>query len=119
MKQITINFDASPVEAYGSCREYLAALTHQQGRPQKAIAADMDYSPSHLTRKLAQSPDDSMRFTLDDLERWVQVNQDCRPLFYLIQKYAVEKSPEELEKQIRELELQLLKKKARGGRLSP
>lgn len=96
------------MEAYESCREYLAALTHQQGRPQKAIAADMDYSPSHLTRKLSQSPDDSMRFTLDDLERWVQVNKDCRPLFYLIQKHAVQaRSKEELREELRRIQEQL------------
>lgn len=107
-RQITLNFDATPVDSYASCREYLAALTHQQGRPQKAIAADMDYSPSHLSRKLAQSPDDSMRFTLDDLERWVEVNGDLKPLFYLVQKYAVRaKSKAEIEAQIAELKKSL------------
>ena len=108
MEQITINFEASPVNAYESCREYVQALTHQQGRPQKAIAADMDYSPSHLSRKLSQSPDDSMRLTLDDLERWVEVNKDCRPLFYLIQKHAVNgKSREQLEEELARLTEQL------------
>lgn len=104
MEQITINFDVSPVSAYETGREYVAALTHQQGRPQKAIAADMDYSPSHLSRKLSQSPDDSMRFTLDDLERWVEVNNDCRPLFYLIQKHAVKNnSKEHLESELKRI----------------
>ena len=42
MEQITINFEAGPVEAYGTGREYIASLVYQQGRPQKAIAADMD-----------------------------------------------------------------------------
>lgn len=101
LEQVTINFDASPIDCYESCREYIAALTHQQGRPQKAIAADMDYSPSDLSRKLSQAPDDSRRFTLDDLERWVAVNKDCRPLFYLIQKHAVEaKSRDELQAEL-------------------
>ena len=105
MRQITINFDVSPVEAYESVREYVQALTHQQGRPQKAIAADMDYSPSHLSRKLAQSPSDNMRFTLDDLENWVEVNGDCRPLYYLIQKHVLAaNSTDEIERRIAELE---------------
>ncbi len=110
-QQITLNFEASPVEAYESTREYVAALTHQQGRPQKAIAADMDYSPSHLSRKLSQSPDDSMRFTLDDLEKWVEVNGDCRPLFFLVQKHAMAaKSKEDIQKQIEELQKSLEEK---------
>ena len=105
MKQISINFEASPVEAYESAREYVAALTHQQGRSQKSIAADMDYSPSDLTRKLAQSAVDSRRFTLDDLEKWVEVNGDCRPLFYLIQKHVLSaNSKDEIRRRIAELE---------------
>lgn len=112
MEQITINFEAEPLEAYESVREYVQALTHQQGRPQKAIAADMDYSPSHLTRKLAQSPSDNMRFTADDLEKWVEVNGDCRPLFYLIQKHALAaNSQDEIKRQIAELEKSLEGKK--------
>ena len=108
MEQITINFEASPVASYATGREYIQALTHQQGRPQKAIAADMDYSPSHLSRKLAQSPDDSMRFTLDDLEKWVEVNNDCRPLFYLIQKHVVAgQSRKQLEQELENLTKQL------------
>lgn len=87
MQQITINFEAGPVDAYPSCREYVAALVHQQNKPQKAVAADMDYSPSDLTRKLAQSPDDSRRFTLDDLERFVETQNDVRPVLYLVAKY--------------------------------
>ena len=108
MQQITINFDASPVDSYESTREYVSALTHQQGRPQKAIAADMDYSPSHLSRKLSQSPDDSMRFTLDDLEKWVEVNGDCRPLFFLIEKHAVNaKTKDQIQKEIEQLQKSL------------
>lgn len=87
MEQITINYDAGPVESYETCREYIASLIHQQGRPHKAIAADMDYSPSDLTRKLAQSPGDTRRFNLDDLETFVEATGDTRPVLYLVEKY--------------------------------
>ncbi len=87
MEQITINYVAGLVECYPTCREFVASRGHQQGRAQKAIAADMDYSPSHLTRKCAQSPDDSMRFTLDDLERFIEVTRDTSPVLYLAEKY--------------------------------
>lgn len=103
MEQITINFAASPVDAYETAREYVQSLTHQQGRPQKSIASDMDLSPSHLSRKLSQSPDDSMRFTLDDLERWMDVNDDFRPLYFLLQKHALK------SKKIEDLEAELLR----------
>jgi len=87
MLQITINYEAGPVDAYPTCREYIAALVHQQGRPQKAIAADMDVSPSDLSRKLAPAGDDHRKFTLDDLERFIQTTSDARPVLYLVAKY--------------------------------
>lgn len=88
--QLTLNFDAGLVEAYPSCREFIAHRVHHQGRPQKAIAADMDYSPSHLSRKCAQGPDDSMRLTLDDLERFIEVTGDTSPVLYLVEKYLTD-----------------------------
>lgn len=98
--QITIDFEIGLVETYPTCREYVASLVHVQGRPQKAIAADMDYSPSDLTRKLAQSPDDSRRFTLDDLEKFIQTTKDARPIKYLAEKYLAS----DLVKRLAELE---------------
>ncbi len=87
MEQVTINFEAGLAESYPTCREFIASRVHSQGKPQKAVAADMDYSPSDLTRKLAQSPDDSRRFTLDDLERFIETQGDTSPVLYLVEKY--------------------------------
>lgn len=110
MQQITINFDAGLTDSYHSCREYVAARIHQLGRPQKAIAADMDYSPSDLSRKLAQNPDDSRRFTLDDLEKYMSVTKDTKPVIWLIEKYLSSPDEEALKKQIALLESQLKRK---------
>ena len=94
--QLTLNFEAGLAESYGSCREFVAARVHQQGKPQKAIAADMDYSPSDLTRKLSQNPEDTRRFTLDDLERFIEVTGDTSPVLYLLEKYFSE-DPDDIE----------------------
>jgi len=106
--QISINFEAGLVESYGTCREFVASRVHQQHRSQKSIAADMDYSPSDLSRKLAQNPDDSRRFTLDDLERYMDVTGDHQPVMYLAEKYLAEKTDEieRLKAQIAFLEQQ-------------
>lgn len=105
MEQITLNYDAGLVDAYQTCREYVAHRAHHQGVPQKAIAADMDYSPSHLSRKLAQSPDDSMRFTLDDLERFMHITGDTSPVLYLVEKYLAGRTDriEQLEQELARL----------------
>lgn len=65
----------------------------------------MDYSPSHLSRKCAQSPDDSMRLTLDDFERFIEVTQDTSPVLYLVEKYLAADSTriEELEAELSRL----------------
>jgi hypothetical protein len=109
--QLTLNFETGIVESYSSCREYIAARVHQLGRPQKVIAADMDYSPSDLSRKLAQNPDDSRRFTLDDLEKYIAVTGDKKPVLYLVEKYLAETDEAALLKQIEQLQAQLKGKK--------
>ena len=103
MEQITLNDDAGLVDGYPTCREFVAHRTHHQGRPQKAVAADMDYSPSHWSRKCAQSPDDSMRMTADDIERFIETNDDISPVLYLIEKYCTKVDRiAELERQLAE-----------------
>ena len=110
MEQITINYDIGLTNAYQTCREYVATRVHAQGRTQKSIAADMDYSPSCLSRKCTQGPDDSMRFTLDDLERFIEVTGDTSPVLYLVEKHLAGDSGR-IEKL--EAELQRLKNQAR------
>ncbi len=66
----------------------------------------MDLSPSYLSRKLAQSPNDTMRFTLDDLERYIQCTNDTKPVLYLVEKYLTDTSSkiEDLKRQLAEYE---------------
>ena len=107
--QLTLNFDAGLTDCFSSCREVVQARVHQQGKPVKAIAADMDYSPSTLSRKLAQSPNDSQKLTLDDLESYMAVTGDKQPIYFLIEKYLISESSDEIKRL--EAELARLKQK--------
>lgn len=107
--QLTLNFDAGLTDCFSSCREVVQSRVHQQGKPVKAIAADMDYSPSTLSRKLAQSPNDSQKLTLDDLESYIAVTGDKQPVYFLIEKYLVSESSDEIKRL--EAELARLKQK--------
>jgi len=115
MQQIVLNFDMGLTEAYESCREYVAAripqLAIEQKKFQKIIAADMDLSPSSLTRKLAQAPDYTQRFTLDDFEKYISVTGDKKPLYFLVEKYLTGSNEEELRRQI-----EMLQSKLKGKR---
>ena len=108
--QLTLNFDAGLAESYATGREVVQARVHHQGRPVKAIAADMDYSPSQLQRKLAQSPGDSARFTLDDAELFFDVTADYTLIYYLVEKYLAQ------EDEIAVLEARLAAAKARKSK---
>lgn len=98
--QLTLNFEAGLTETHGSCREVVQSRAYQQGRPFKSVAADMDYGSSQLNRKLTQTPGDSARFTVDDLELFLQHTGDLNPIFYLVEKYCKDSRIEELEREI-------------------
>lgn len=103
--QLMLDFEAGYSKSFETCREFIGARVHQQGRPHKAIAADMDLSPSSLSRKLAQV--DTARFTLDDLEKYVAATGDRLPIFYLVEKYLAPTDEAALLKQIEVLQAQL------------
>jgi len=105
MEQVTLNFEEGCADAYPSIREFIAYRTHHQGRSQKSIAADLDYSPSHWSRKCAQSPDDSMKMTLDDAEKFMDETGDTSPILYWVEKYLAKRD------RIAELEAELARLK--------
>jgi hypothetical protein len=102
-RQLSLSFDADEFDSFETCREFVASRVHQQldalgrRRLHKSIAADMDLSPSHLTRKLTQSPDDSMRFTLDDLERFVRITGDLSPIYWLVDRHIADDRDSRIE----------------------
>lgn len=93
LSRITLLRSASKMEV--GPREYRAvdsvrAAVIASPMKQKDIARLMGMRPSDLSRKLSQNPDDSRRFTLDDLERFVEVTGDTQPIYYLVEKYLAD-----------------------------
>lgn len=87
MSQLTLNFEPTLVERFGSLREYLAHRAQVQIKPIKTISADMDMSPSTLSRKLSPGDGDTQRFNIDDLERYIAATGDVSCIDYLAAKY--------------------------------
>lgn len=86
--QLTINFEPSLPERYRPLREFLAYRVMVQAKPLKSIAADMDMSPSLLSRKLNPGDADTQRFNLDDLEQYLDTAGDAAAVVeYLAAKY--------------------------------
>lgn len=74
--QLSFDFDPLLQERFPTKREYLAYLILTHKDPQKLIAANLDMSPSTLTRKVAPQDGDCQRFTLDDEEKLYRAYPD-------------------------------------------
>lgn len=87
--QHTLNFEPGLAERWRTLKACVRERVYANIKPLKSIAADMDLSESDLSRKLADNPNDQRNFTCDDLEAYVAKTGDATPIFYLIEKYAV------------------------------
>lgn len=105
MQQVLIKFNAGLVESYPTLKECLAARVHAQPCPAKAIAADLDLSPSDLSRKLSPSDNDSHRnFDINLLVRFIETTGDKTPIDWLVEKFYQSGELEALKAKIAELE---------------
>lgn len=82
-RQLTLAFDDGLVAAHRSLRDCVAAGVYRRGL--KTVAADLDLSPGNLS--VALSDDPHRKFSVDELERYVQTTGDKAPIYYLIAKY--------------------------------
>lgn len=87
--QHTLNFEPGLSERWRSLKACVRERVYAHVKPLKAIAAEMDLSESELSRKLADNPGDPRNLSVDDLETYIQKTGDATPIFYLIEKYAV------------------------------
>lgn len=88
VSQLTLSLEPSLAERWPTFREYLAHRMQVQAKPAKTIAADMDLSPSILSRKLHPADGDTQRFNLEDLERYLAATGDAPAIIeYIAAKY--------------------------------
>lgn len=88
MSQFTLNFEPSLPERFPSLRQYVAHRAAITAKSMKTQAADMDMSPSTLTRKLNPAEGDTQRFNCDDLEGWLESTGEAAAVVeYLAAKY--------------------------------
>jgi hypothetical protein len=86
--QMTLSFEPALAERFPTLRDYVAHRVVIHAKPAKTIAADMDMSPSTLSRKLHPAEGDTQRFNCDDLEAYIQATGDASAVIeYLAAKY--------------------------------
>ena len=86
--QLTLNFEPSLGEQFKSLKDYISFRVQEQRLNAAKLAADMDLSPSVLSRKLNGSREDTQRFNTDDLEAYIAATNDVSSVMeYLAAKY--------------------------------
>jgi hypothetical protein len=87
-QQLTLSLEPSVVERWPTLRRFLAHRVEVQPKPAKTIAAEMDMSPSALSRKLNPGDADTARFNIDDLELYLERTGDVAAVIeYLATKF--------------------------------
>lgn len=88
--QLTLDFTPGLAERHATVLDCVRASAYTYRNPLKTIAADMDMSQSELSRKLSGNPEDSRRFTVEDLEKFIDATGDLTPIYYLVEKYLTD-----------------------------
>lgn len=88
--QLTLDFEPGLAERHESLLACVRQCAYTHRNPLKTLAADMDMSQSELSRKLSGNPDDPRRFTVEDLEKFVQASGNVTPVLYLVEKYLAD-----------------------------
>jgi AraC-like DNA-binding protein len=120
--QLTLDFTPGLAERHAHILDCIRSSAYTHHNPLKTIAADMDMSQSELSRKLSGNPDDSRRFTVEDLEKFITATGDLTPIYYLVEKYLTDEDVKqrralaELAKQLPDV-LALIKAVSKGGTL--
>lgn len=85
--QLTLDFEGGLGERFPSLLDCIRQGAYTHRNPLKTLAADMDMSQSELSRKLSGNPDDPRRFSVEDLEKYLEKSGDMTPIYYLIEKF--------------------------------
>jgi len=89
---MTLDFEPGIAERHATLLDCVRECVYTQRTPLKTVAANMDLSQSELSRKLSGNPDDSRRFTCEDLEHFIATTGDVTPIYYLIERFLEDES---------------------------
>jgi hypothetical protein len=92
--QLTFDFD----QTFETLEDAFDHAINTCGWSKNSLAGEMGYSPSGFSKRLNQFPQENdPRFTLKDLEKFVQVTGNTLPVRYLAKKFLTKKEQEEKE----------------------
>lgn len=86
--QLEIDFEPGLTEQFPEFMDCVRASVYGSGKQLKAIAADLDMSPSELSRKLAENPNDNVHLQARTLAGVIASTGDLRPIYWLVEKFC-------------------------------
>lgn len=94
-RSVQHSFDFTPglTTQFPRLRDVLCAVVYASRAGLKGVAADLDVSPSELSRMLNREQDDPRKLDVDDAVAIVASTGDTRPVQWLIERFL--QNPEE------------------------
>lgn len=98
-QQFELDFEGGLATRFRSLLECVDDCINRSPHQKKVIAADLDLSPSALSRRLSPHPEGSSepRFSVELLERYIERFEDLTPVYYLVEKFC--QKPEDKKRQ--------------------
>lgn len=98
-QQFELDFEGGLAARHRSLLECLDDCIGRSQHQKKVIAADLDLSPSALSRRLTTQPKGSAepRFSVELLEEYIEKYDDLTPIYYLVEKFC--QKPEDKKRQ--------------------
>jgi hypothetical protein len=87
VQQMNLTFEPGLTARFRSLREVTAHSVYSSRRGLSAVAADLDMSPSELTKRLNADSAEPRPMRVDDLEAIIQSTGDATPIYWLVEKY--------------------------------
>lgn len=84
---MNLTFEPGLTARFRSLREVTAHSVYSSRRGLSAVAADLDMSPSELTKRLNADSAEPRPMRVDDLEAIIQSTGDATPIYWLVEKY--------------------------------
>lgn len=82
-RQLTLELDPGLTQRFRNVRDAVAQGVYARGL--KRIAGDLDMAPGNLS--VALGDDGTRKFSVDEMERYVQITGDLTPIHYLVERY--------------------------------
>ena len=87
-QQLTLDFEGGLTKRYRSLRDCVGTGIYKRGLTTTAI--DLDIAPSNLSVQI--SDDSSRHFSVDSLEKYIEVSKDYTPIHYMVEKFLSDKA---------------------------